>query len=48
MLFVFIFEDALNRIEKVIGEHSLEQKKKKPRSRFNPRLALIDLGTTGP
>ena len=48
MLFVFIFEDALNRIEKIIGEHSLEQKKTKPRLSFNPKLALIGPGTTGP
>lgn len=41
-------EDALKIIEKIVGEHSLEQQKKKPRLRFNPRLALISLQTTEP
>jgi len=40
--------DALKRIEKIIGGNSLEQKKKKPGSKFNPGLALIGLRTTGP
>jgi len=40
--------DALKRIERIIGENAFEQKKKKPGIKFNPRLALIGLRTTGP
>ena len=40
--------DALKRIEKIIRENAFEQKKKKPRLKFNPGLALIGLRTTGP
>ena len=41
--------DALKRIEKIIRENAFEQKKKKPRLKCNPGLALtlIGLGTTG-
>ena len=39
--------DARKRIEKIVGENAFEQKKKKPRSKFNARLALIGLRTTG-
>ena len=35
-------------IEKIIRENAFGQKKKKPRLKFNPGLALIDLRTTGP
>ena len=40
--------DALKRIEKIILKNAFEQKKWKPRLKFNPGLALIDLRTTGP
>ena len=40
--------DALKRIEKIIRESAFEQKKEKPRLKFNPGLALIVLRTTGP
>ena len=40
--------DALKRIEKIIRENASEQKKKKPRIKFNPGLALTGLRTTGP
>ena len=40
--------DTLKRIEKIIRENAFGQKKKKPRLKFNPGLALIDLRTTGP
>ena len=33
---------------KIIQENACDQKKKKPRLKFNPRLALIGLETTGP
>ena len=36
------------KIEKIIRESAFEVKKKKPRLKFNPGLALIDLRTTGP
>ena len=36
------------RMEKIIRENAFEQKKKKPRLKFNPGLALIDLRTAGP
>ena len=36
------------KIEKIIRENAFEEKKKKPRLKFNPELALIDLRTTGP
>ena len=38
--------DALKRIQKIIRENALEQKKKKPRLKYNPGLALIGLRTT--
>ena len=34
------------KIEKIIQENSFEQKKRKPRLKFNPGLALISLQTT--
>ena len=40
--------DALKKIEKIFRENASEQKKKKPRLKFNPGLALTDLRTTGP
>ena len=40
--------DTLKRIEKIIRESAFEQKKEKPRLKFNPGLALIVLRTTGP
>ena len=40
--------DALKKINKIIQENSFEQKKRKPRLKFNPGLALISLRTTGP
>ena len=40
--------DALERREKIIQENAFKQKKKKPRLKFNPGLALICLQTTGP
>ena len=40
--------DALKRIEKIVGENAFEQKKKKPRLKFNPGLALIGLRITWP
>ena len=40
--------DALKRIEKIIRENAFEQKKNKPRLKFNSGLALIGLRTTGP
>ena len=39
---------ALKRIDKIIQESAIEQKKEKPRLKFNPGLALIVLRTTGP
>jgi len=38
--------DALKRIEKIIRDNASEQKKKKPRLKFNPELALTGLRTT--
>ena len=38
--------DTLKRIEKIIRESAFEQKKGKPRLKFNPGLALIVLRTT--
>ena len=35
------------RIEKIIRESAFDEKKKKPGLKFNPRLALTGLGTTG-
>ena len=40
--------DALKRREKIVQENAFKQKKKKPRLKFNPGLALICLQTTGP
>ena len=40
--------DALKRIEKIIRKNAFEQNKKKPGLKFNPGLALVGLGTTGP
>ena len=40
--------DALKRIEKIIQDNASEQKKKKPRLKFNPGLALTDLRATRP
>ena len=40
--------EALKRREKITQENAFEQKKKKPQLKFNPRLALISLQTTGP
>ena len=40
--------DALKRIEKTIWESAFEEKKEKPRLKFNPVLLLIVLRTTGP
>ena len=39
--------DALKRIEKIVRENAFEQKKKKPRLKFNLGLMLIGLRTTG-
>ena len=39
---------ALKRREEIIRESTFEQKKKKPRLKFNPGLELIGLRTTGP
>ena len=39
--------DALKRIEKIIRENAFEQKKKKPRSKINPGLALIGFEQLG-
>ena len=35
------------RIEKIIRESAFDEKKKKPGLKFNPRLALTGLRTTG-
>ena len=35
------------RIEKIIRENAFDEKKKKPVLKFNPRLALTGLRTTG-
>ena len=35
------------RIEKIIRESTFDEKKKKPGLKFNPRLALTGLRTTG-
>ena len=35
-------------IEKIIRENAFEEKKKKPRIKFNPRLELNGVQTTGP
>ena len=40
--------DNLNRIEKTIRESPFDEKKKKPRLKFNPGLALTGVRTTGP
>ena len=40
--------DALKRIEKIIRENASGQKKKKPRLKFNPGLALIQREQLGP
>ena len=40
--------DDLKRIEKIILEDAFELKEKKPGLKFNLRLALIGLRTTGP
>ena len=48
--FCLQFDDCmyyLNRREKIIRENAFEQRKKKPGLKFNPRLGLIDLQTTG-
>ena len=39
---------CLNGIELIIGENALKQNEKKPRLKFNPKLGLISLRTTGP
>ena len=39
---------TLKRIEKIVGENAFDEKKKRPRLKFNPGLALISLQTTGP
>ena len=36
------------KIEKIIRESASDKKKKKPRLKFNPRLALTAVRTTGP
>ena len=36
------------KIEKIIRESAFDKKKKKPRLKFNPGLALIGVQTTGP
>jgi len=36
------------KIEKIIRENAFEEKKKKPGIKFNPRLVLISVQTTGP
>ena len=48
LLLTIWWMDAVKRIEKIIRENAFEQKKKKPRLKFNPGLALIGLRTTGP
>ena len=40
--------DAVKRREEITRENTFEQKEKKPGLEFNPGLALIGLGTTGP
>ena len=35
-------------IEKIIRESAIDKKKKKPRLKFNPGLALTGVRTTGP
>ena len=39
--------ECSKKIEKIILEKAFEQKKKKPRLKFNPGLVLIGLRTTG-
>ena len=36
------------KIEKIIRESAFDKKKKKPRLKFNPGLALTGVRTTGP
>ena len=36
------------KIEKIIQENAFDKKKKKPRLKFNPGLALTGVRTTGP
>ena len=53
-LFFFAFKlmigysDTLKRKEKIIRKSAFDNKKKKPGLKFNPRLALTDVRTTGP
>ena len=45
------FDDCvatLKRIEKIVQENAFDEKKKRPRLKFNPGIALIGLRTTGP
>ena len=39
---------TLKRIEKIVRENAFDERKKRPGLKFNPRLALIGLRTTGP
>ena len=38
----------LKRIEKIVQENAFDEKKKRPRLKFNPGLALIDFEQLGP
>ena len=40
--------DTLKRIEKIIREKAFDENKKKPGLKFNPRLAVTGVRTTGP
>ena len=43
-----ILDPPPTTIEKIIRENAFEEKKKKPGIKFNPRLVLIGVHTTGP
>ena len=46
--FFFWGLDTLKRIEKIIRGNAFDKKKKNPGLKFNPRLALTGVRTTGP